>query len=71
MGVESVFSVDNWLGVGLLYRIFPRLFPLASNKRSNVKECFVGRGGLESCDLSFGRVLCSSEKSRVFIEYFF
>ena len=32
---------DDWVGVGPLRLLFPRIFRVVSNKEASVKECFV------------------------------
>lgn len=38
------FWFDDWMGMGLLHVLFPRVFRIASNKESSVRDCYVGMG---------------------------
>ena len=51
------FWFDDQVGMGLLYRLFPRVFRVVSNKESSVKECYVWVGDVVSWDISFRRAL--------------
>ena len=41
VGSRVRFWVDEWVGVGTLCVLFPRLFHLASNNLSRVSDCYV------------------------------
>lgn len=66
MVLESVIGVNGiiGLGVGPLLVLFSRLFRLASNKESSVKDYCVRGGGLLSWEVSFCQGLCQSEESQ-------
>lgn len=60
-GNKVHFWVDDWLGKEPLMRVYTRLFRLASNKLSSVKDCYMGEGGFVSWIVSFRRVRQSEE----------
>lgn len=61
--VKFFFWVDDWLGVGLLFQLFPRIFKVMSNKKSSIKDCYEGGRGFVSWEVSFRRVLGPYEES--------
>lgn len=38
--VKSFSWVNDWLGVGLLSQLFPKIFKAMSNKKSSIKDCY-------------------------------
>ena len=51
------FWLDDWVGIGSLYGLFPRLFRLAVNKESSVSDCFEVRNECLVWGVSFRRTL--------------
>lgn len=49
------FWVNDWLGMGPLSGLFPRLFRMVFDKNSLVKVCYIPNGSRVSCDVSFRR----------------
>lgn len=41
-GKSVDFWLDDWLGLGPLYSLFPSIFNVVSNKESSVNECYEG-----------------------------
>lgn len=36
------FWLDDWLGLGPLYSLFPSIFKVVTNKESSANECYEG-----------------------------
>lgn len=51
------FWLDNWVNVGPLCVLFPRLFRLAVDKESSISDCFVVRSGCMVWGVSLTRSL--------------
>lgn len=51
------FWLDNWVGVGPLCRLFPKLFRLSVNKEASVSDCYEMRNGSIVWRVSFIRSL--------------
>ena len=59
--VSVCFLFDDCMGVGPLHLLFPRMFRVASNKETSVKECYVWVGNVVSWNISIRRPLHQSE----------
>ena len=59
-GERVRFWFDDWVGVGPLQFLYPRVFRVVSNKECSVKElkeCYVWVGNMMSWDISVRRAL--------------
>ena len=60
-GKNVRFLYDDWVGIGKFWSLFPRLFRVACNKESSVKDCYFWVGSKVSWFVSFRRGLCQFE----------
>ena len=54
--------MDDWVGVGPLFELFPRLFGVVLNKDFAVSDCYEVREGGTVWNVSFRRGLCLLEE---------